>query len=201
MPTGELVAHRGTYLARKLVMNGLDLSARGVSVTIAALVLVAGCAGREQPPAQSAAGETQTTAGSTSAGATDIVVAEDLRRACDLSDMPAEAPRFDFDSARLRPRGEDILANVAACVASGRLGDSTLEVVGHTDPRGPADYNAELGLYRAVAAKQSLVARGVPDALVDVRSRGEVDARGSDDISWARDRRVEIHLVRRGAPR
>lgn len=127
-----------------------------------------------------------------------VVVAEDVRRACELPDEPAEAPRFDFDSARLRPRGEDILVGIASCVVGGKLGDSTLEIVGHTDPRGSPDYNQQLGFYRAVAAKQALESMGVPGAMLGVRSRGERDATGANEASWALDRRVEIH---RGAAR
>ena len=124
-----------------------------------------------------------------------VVIAEDVRRACDLPSTPHEAPRFDFDSARLRPRGEDVLVSVASCVARNRLGDAVLRVVGYTDPRGSAEYNEQLGLYRATAAKQHLVDLGVPAERIATDSRGERGSRGSDEASWALDRRVEIRLT------
>ena len=158
-------------------------------------------------------GETHTNASATSdvrppqraadspSDAVGVVVDADLQRACDLPDEPAEAPRFDVDSARLRPRGEDVLAHVASCVVAGKLGDATLEIVGHTDPRGAASYNEQLGLYRAVAAKQTLASLGVPAVRLSVQSRGERDAKGKDDASWQLDRRVEIHRLTPPEPR
>lgn len=114
-------------------------------------------------------------------------------RSCDLPDERADAPSFDFDSARLSERGRDVVARIAACYREGRIG-SHLLIVGFTDARGPSDYNRQLGIYRAIAMRQALVASGVPESAMTVVSRGERDAKGDDERGWALDRRVEIRF-------
>jgi peptidoglycan-associated lipoprotein len=180
------------------------VSARSCLVAAVAL-LATGCA-KKGPDLVQPVGETHTTASSTGGGrpqGTDvptspigIVLAEDVQRACSLPQDRSHAPSFALDSARLRARGEDILAKVAACVVSGRLGDEPLMVIGHTDPRGAAAYNQQLGLYRAIAAKQYLVELGVPASRISTESHGERDAKGTDEASWALDRTVEVRIGR-----
>jgi peptidoglycan-associated lipoprotein len=124
------------------------------------------------------------------------VIAEDVRRACSLPLDRRHAAAFDLDSSRLRPRGEDMLARVAACIVSGRLGDETITVVGHTDPRGDTSYQQQLGLYRAIAGKQYLVDLGVPEGRISTESLGARESRGTDDASWALDRTIEVRIAR-----
>jgi outer membrane protein OmpA-like peptidoglycan-associated protein len=167
-------------------------------------LLVTACGRDRSPPLEQPIGETHTSASPLAgarqqgqdarSGSVAVEVAESVRRACDLPDEPREAPRFDFDSAQLLPRGEDILARVASCVTARRLGDASLRIVGRTDPRGDAAYNQELGLYRALAAKQHLLDLGVPSDRIVVESRGERDARGTDEASWVLDRRIEVRV-------
>lgn len=181
---------------------------RALTVTVAmtASMLSAACAHRSTDLVQPV-GETHTTASSTGgarpqgidqpSAPLSVTVDEAVRRGCSLPlDRQTTAPRFDMDSARLRPRGEDVLARIAACIVSGRLGDAPLTVIGHTDPRGSESYNRQLGEYRAIAAKQYLVDLGVPASRITVESRGEREARGTDEASWALDRRVEVRASR-----
>jgi outer membrane protein OmpA-like peptidoglycan-associated protein len=114
---------------------------------------------------------------------------------CDLPDERERAPTFELDSARLSERGRDTLARIAACWRDGRLGRGKLVVIGFTDPHGPNEYNRQLGLYRAVAARELLVELGVPREALVTRSRGEREAKGEDARGWALDRRVEIRLA------
>lgn len=151
-------------------------------------------------------GETHTTASATGgarplgvdgpAAAALVTLSDDVRRACNLARGEPRASVFDIDAARLRPRGEDVLARVAACVVSGKLGDESLTLVGHTDPRGSPSYNEQLGLYRAIAAKQYLAVLGVPEERLVVDSAGERGARGTDEASWSLDRTIEIRMTR-----
>jgi outer membrane protein OmpA-like peptidoglycan-associated protein len=165
----------------------------------------ASACGPHTPPLEQPVGETHTTASSTGGARPQgldtpsapigVVIRQDVRKTCGLPDEPREAPRFDFDSARLRPRGDDVLDGLARCVTSGKLGDAYVTVIGHTDARGNSDYNEQLGLYRAVAAKQYLVDAGVAASRISVESRGEHDSHGRDEPSWALDRRVEIRVA------
>ncbi|HVJ88513.1 MAG TPA: OmpA family protein [Labilithrix sp.] len=148
-------------------------------------------------------GPTQTTGASqepsgapgVGAGGHGVAPSKAVQAACELPDEPQSAPRFDFDSAALRPRGEDILEGVAECVKAGRLEGDKLVIVGFTDPRGSAEYNDALGLSRAEAAKRHLMNLGVASEQVLVESRGERAAQGTDPKGWELDRRVEIHLA------
>jgi peptidoglycan-associated lipoprotein len=167
---------------------------------------VAACGLRNGPKLEQPVGETHTTASSTGgaraqgiddpSAAIVIALSDDVRHACNI---PQEGPRttsFDVDSARLRPRHGDPLKGVAACVVSGKLADRRIVVVGHTDPRGSASYNDQLGLYRAIAGKQYLVDLGVPAGRLTTESAGAREAKGSDPSTWALDRTIEIRIWR-----
>jgi outer membrane protein OmpA-like peptidoglycan-associated protein len=125
-----------------------------------------------------------------------VVVTWPVRAACGMPNTASSAPRFGFDSAKLMPRGEDILEAVARCVAIGPLVGESIVVVGHTDPQGSAEYNEKLGLYRAQAAKNHLIELGLSGSAILVESRGQREARGVDEAGWELDRRVEVHLAR-----
>ena len=65
-------------------------------------------------------------------------------------------------------------------------------VEGHADERGTRDYNLALGERRANAAKTYLVGLGVSAERVQTVSFGKERpaALGSDEASWARNRRA-----------
>jgi peptidoglycan-associated lipoprotein len=69
-----------------------------------------------------------------------------------------------------------------------------MRLVGHADPRGSDEYNMVLGSKRAENVKSGIVTEGLPDAQASTTSRGEMEARGTDEASWAQDRRVDIVL-------
>jgi outer membrane protein OmpA-like peptidoglycan-associated protein len=121
-----------------------------------------------------------------------LVVSESIRVKCGVPETPADSPQFDFDDAALRPRGEGILDSIAACMRDGSLKGQGVTIIGHTDPRGADQYNQELGMERANAAKDYLTGHGVTTSSITVKSRGEQDATGTDSSSWQIDRRVEI---------
>lgn len=128
--------------------------------------------------------------------ATDVNVSEELRRQCQLPDAPAEAPKFNFDEAALTPRGQNILYDVARCLDEGPMQGRAVTIVGRTDPRGTEQYNQELAMDRAQAARDYLVAQGVPEGQIQLVSRGEGGAQGTNEQSWALDRRVDIEIAR-----
>jgi outer membrane protein OmpA-like peptidoglycan-associated protein len=178
-------------------------SARASAVLVVLVALVAACAHQGTELVQPV-GETHTTASSTGgahpqgvdvpSAPIGVVVAEEVRRSCSLPQQRQRAPSFDVDSARLRPRGDDTLKRLAACILSGKLGDDPITIVGHTDPRGEASYNQQLGLYRAIAAKHYLVDLGVPAGRLSTDSLGAREARGTDEASWALDRTIELRM-------
>ena len=67
-----------------------------------------------------------------------------------------------------------------------------ITVEGHCDERGTREYNLALGERRANAARQYLVAQGIPAARIKTISFGmeRPDPVGSDEAAWARNRRA-----------
>jgi peptidoglycan-associated lipoprotein len=135
-----------------------------------------------------ATGQTST---STAPSAGTITVSDEIRRACGLSDHDAY---FPYDSAALESQDIAPLTAIARCFSSGPLKGRTMVLVGRADPRGPTDYNLSLGQRRADSVEKYLDRHGVDHTKMDTSSRGAMDATGSDEAGWAKDRRVDVML-------
>lgn len=130
---------------------------------------------------------------------TTIRISEEFQRECQLPGTPGDVPHFDYADATLRPRGANILDDVAKCMSSGPLKGRVMTIVGRTDPRGSAQYNQQLSANRAEAARNYLVQKGVPAEQIRILPRGEQAAIGTDEQTWALDRRVDLELGDRSA--
>jgi len=120
-----------------------------------------------------------------------VSIATEIRTACGLSDKDAY---FDFDSAKLDGADRSVLQRVVACFNSGPLAGRSMRLIGHADPRGDTEYNMVLGGSRADNVKQYLQHQGLSGNSLATTSRGELDATGTDEATWARDRRVDLTL-------
>lgn len=96
---------------------------------------------------------------------------------------------FDFDSSTVADSARSDLQRDANCIRE--RGIKSVHVTGMTDPRGTEEYNLALGDHRAQSAQQYLKTLGT-DATMSYSSMGEEQATGTDEASWAKDRRVEI---------
>ena len=98
---------------------------------------------------------------------------------------------FDYDQATLKPDSRALLLAHADNLRSSG-GSARLE--GHADERGSREYNIALGERRANAVRDFLVLQGVSASSLEVVSYGEERpvAMGSDESSYAQNRRVEI---------
>ena len=98
---------------------------------------------------------------------------------------------FEYDSSDLKPEAMRAL-DVHAKDLKGNGARVVLE--GHTDERGTREYNMALGERRAKAVQRYLVLQGVSPAQLELVSYGEERpvATGSDESSWAQNRRVEL---------
>jgi peptidoglycan-associated lipoprotein len=86
------------------------------------------------------------------------------------------------------------LQQIATCVTTGPLKGRALQLVGRADARGEAEYNMGLGEHRADAVRKYLGALGVPQTQLTETSRGKLDATGTDEAGYQRDRRVDVAL-------
>lgn len=166
------------------------------------LVALAACGSKPKPkqpttqarPSPAATAQGQPASPSTSSGT--VNVSDDVARRCQLRFANVdEAPKFGFDDAELLPSDRDVLQQVAECLLRGPLQGRTVQLVGRADPRGTDEYNLGLGTRRAETVRTYLQRLGVPASRLSPTTRGEIDASGSDEPGWKRDRRVDLQLV------
>jgi len=122
---------------------------------------------------------------------TAVHLSPDIVQACQITDPDSY---FAFDSARLDNADTRVLNQVATCFMSGPLQGRKMKLVGRADPRGGQEYNMTLGQHRADSVMAYLDSRGLARPMMESTSRGKLDAVGTDEPSWAHDRRVDILL-------
>jgi len=124
-----------------------------------------------------------------------VAVGDDLAKQCSLKlGSVAQAPKFEFDTAELAAADRDVLQQIATCVMTGPLKGKKLELTGRADPRGTQEYNLGLGSRRATSVKSYLQRLGVSTGQLGETTRGDLDATGTDEMTWQTDRRVDITL-------
>ena len=158
--------------------------------------LVVGCASNTVPDPD----PTDATYGESGSGAdTDVYGDDPMARGEAIDDDFAgeltTVIYFDFDSAEVRGDYTDIVARHALVLAN----DSSIRVrlEGHADERGSREYNIGLGERRSQSVRRMLMIQGASAAQISTVSFGEERpvALGSDEDSWAQNRRVEIQYT------
>ena len=127
-----------------------------------------------------------------------LSVSNAIAKACGIAaraDGKPVAPSFEYDSAALAEEDRALLAQVAKCLTEGALKGHKVNLVGRADPRGEGEYNMTLGGSRADTVKRYMVDLGVGREQMLGTSRGEMDATGTNEAGWARDRRVDVELA------
>ena len=102
---------------------------------------------------------------------------------------------FDFDSSILKPGAYSEIDRVANIL--NRYPKSSIRIEGHTDSVGDETYNLDLSERRAIAVKDTLVAKGVNALRVQAVGFGESMPVASNDEEGGRqlNRRVSIVIV------
>ena len=114
-------------------------------------------------------------------------------KVAELCEIPTA--HFEFDKSRITEEAGAALDALAACFMDGAAKEENMRLVGHADPRGTEDYNLALGQRRAGSVAGYLGSKGLGNARLETSSRGELDAQGTDEATWAADRKVEIFLA------
>jgi peptidoglycan-associated lipoprotein len=106
---------------------------------------------------------------------------------------------FNFDSAALSEAARATLRGNADWLKANP--SSRVQIEGHCDERGAADYNMALGAKRAQAAMDYLVTLGVAGNRMSTISYGEEIpvCKESTEACWARNRRARF-VVSEGKP-
>jgi len=168
-----------------------------------AVLLVVACGGAEKKPVTAPVAPAAPSAAPTSKAAAapanvdndaskgQLNIDEAIRKACGITDAEAY---FAYDSANVKPEYRKVLKKLADCFTTGPLKGKVMRLVGHADPRGEDSYNLALGGQRADNVKKIIVAEGMTASMTETSSRGEMDASGTDEASWSKDRRVDVLL-------
>jgi len=108
----------------------------------------------------------------------------------DLEASAGDRIFFAFDRSDISPEAREILARQADWLR--RYPNVTVTIEGHCDERGTREYNLALGERRAQAAKNVLVAAGIPAARISTTSYGKERPAvvGSTEEAYAQNRRA-----------
>ena len=109
-------------------------------------------------------------------------------------DIPGDVT-FATDSARIRPQFYQTLDQVAATL--NQYTDTSINIVGHTDSTGSADYNQRLSEDRARSVADFLTGQGVYPPRINIGGAGETMPKATNATAAGRqeNRRVELTIV------
>jgi outer membrane protein OmpA-like peptidoglycan-associated protein len=105
---------------------------------------------------------------------------------------------FDSGKATLRPGAREKLAKVAGIVLA--YPGLSLEVEGHTDSVGAADYNLDLSERRANTVRAFLSQQGVSAASIVARGFGKEQPVATNGTAAGRQQNRRVELIVSGSP-
>jgi peptidoglycan-associated lipoprotein len=118
----------------------------------------------------------------------------DLVKLCGITPAATANPSFDYDKEELTPEDRRVLDQLATCMTTGPLKGKAVSLIGRADPRGTEEYNLGLGSRRSASVSTYLSHLGVADPQLAVTTRGALEATGTDEAGWQKDRRVDVLL-------
>jgi len=166
---------------------------RTLLLVLGLAALAMGCGGKNK--------KSDTAGGGDGSGVGDTHAGNANKGSADTGNGGAKDPNlqdvvyFEFDKSDLMPADIEALAKVAECFSTGPLKNDNMQLVGRADPRGSTEYNDALGMRRADTVANFLVGKGIATGRIEKTSRGERDATGTDEASYAKDRRVDVMRV------
>jgi outer membrane protein OmpA-like peptidoglycan-associated protein len=101
---------------------------------------------------------------------------------------------FAFDSAEIQGEAEANLTEFANTMED--FEGSNILIVGHTDAKGPADYNQKLSEERARSAANYLIRQGLSGNRIETTGKGESEPVATNETEAGRqqNRRVEVAI-------
>ena len=168
-----------------------------VLIGISALALAVSACGRKEAPAElpPAVDQSANPPGTATDDSVDLVELPAMQ-----ADLVAKAGSdtvyFNTDESLLDDQARATLAAQARWFQANPSVRGSIE--GHADERGTREYNLALGERRANAAKDFLIAQGVPAGRLTTISWGKERpvALGSNEEAWAQNRRAVTVVVK-----
>lgn len=104
---------------------------------------------------------------------------------------------FNFDQFVIRADMQNVVDNDANVLKDVSAAPLSVRVEGNTDEWGTDEYNYALGLKRAVAVKEALVAKGVSESKIVLVSYGESKPTCTQKTRecWAENRKVTFKML------
>jgi len=163
------------------------------------VLLISGCPKKTPPPSETGLGPGGT--GPSDMGERDLTAPgagtqDNIDRGPQIGG-PLRDVHFDYDSFELTAEARETLRTNADWVKSSV--QSKIEVEGHCDDRGTAEYNLALGAKRAKSARDYMVSLGIsPDRLSTISYGEELPlCREETESCWQENRRVHSLVLNR----
>jgi peptidoglycan-associated lipoprotein len=118
------------------------------------------------------------------------VCSKDPKKKSPVVDCTLGSVYFDFNESALTTEATATLSRNAECL---KKAPNSITIVGHADPRGTAEYNIALSEKRAQSVQAHLSRLGVEGGRIAILPRGSLDARGTNEPTWAQDRRADFN--------
>ncbi len=172
-----------------------------LSSVVTALLVFSGCSSKS--PSTDGASSTNNQAQEVEAVETETVASDSgvvtsENGGLSISELEKEmlSVYFDFDKFDIRSDMQDKVSTDAE-VAKKTAGTFTVKLEGNCDEWGSDEYNFALGLKRANAVKNALVAEGANAKDISMVSYGESNPTCTDKTKdcWAANRRVDFKLL------
>jgi peptidoglycan-associated lipoprotein len=178
---------------------------RAQLITLAAAVALAAACGSKKPKVDKPDDDTTTATPdkpttptpedtASTAVSPNISISADLAARCGIKENAEVPPNFAYDQVELLPEDRAVLEQIATCLTTGPLAGKGLTLVGRADPRGTQEYNMGLGARRAQSVSNYLQKLGVTSPQLAETTKGDLEATGTDESTWAKDRRVDLEL-------
>jgi outer membrane protein OmpA-like peptidoglycan-associated protein len=101
---------------------------------------------------------------------------------------------FDFDKATIRPDAASLISGIAVTLKHNPAW--RLQINGHTDAIGDADYNLKLSAERAAAVKDAIVKQGIAASRLQTAGLAQTMPKADNDTLAGRSLNRRVELVR-----
>jgi len=165
-----------------------------ITASLCVALLAIGCGSKQKNETTTASGDSASS--SKRERAPQVARTEPAKGAIREALLHLRRVHFALDKDSLMPASRDALTEAAQHLAANP--GVHVYIDGHTDERGTTEYNLGLGDRRARTAANYLTKLGIAPERLHIVTFGKEQpmAAGKDDVSRAKNRRVEFRLMR-----